>query len=281
MGKVVNISSLFEENALDYKINTLRKELQNEALSPKKLTEITDELEALFLYIKDTLEQDEHVTSLMLERLAQKKIDIGGLINICHHRWLDRRIEVLADEVNELSEDKKTSEKINLLKDNLNQLTTQEGLTLENRYLVQKARESLNTSSEPKLAKASLIRKEFQNNFENRDPVDDYENSLLLYELAGHLYYQRLNKAKESYFSLPLDLRDRLETQYYFHLPSLLTLTQIHALSEKLEDSVKVLVGFANQIMMGENHIHLPNSEEIEAIFSDELFDSEEARDIS
>ena len=215
MEKIIDLSSMFEESAIDYKLKCIQKELVEENLSQSKLYYLADELHLIFDYIDDELLNQAYITELSFDRFSKTKETIGSLLNTCYQKWLDKSIDIITDDAltaaleSAGASHSKTSKKVKELNKKLEGICQQNSLSLANRHMVKVAKKYLTKAEDKKaLAKnseklptrdAQSIRIDFLSSPAFNESVNLHETCLSLYEVGGDLFHHRFNVALESF----------------------------------------------------------------------------------
>ncbi len=278
MDKIIDFSSVFEGTMIDNELKSIHKQLLKESLDQDKLYDLTEKLETIFEYISEKMSKSAQLTDI----ISEKKLEVGRLLNSCYSKWIDKEINLITEDIQKLSSvdsNGNTLEKIDDLKSSISELTFNNALSLENKHLIQLAKTHLNEietgRANSDLSSAQEIRIEFQDYQSKRDPIDDHEIALTLYEMSGRFYNNDIKSAIELFYSLPeknrLELTDILEARGA-SIEAIKTVEDFGSWQKNLFIVIQTSLGYANHVVDGLSAYHFPEKDEIIELFNDPFF---------
>lgn len=280
MNKIIDFSSMNEEIFVDERINKIKKELKKESISRKKLHNLEIELYDLSLSLTQKMHKQVALSQSTMDQFLVQQTELSCLICVCQNLFIDKKVDKLTQNAQKIAKEsqhpyKNVSQKIEKLKKSISSLTYQEALSLENRQMINLAKNYLtdaqkhhythDLSKDPK-----TIRLDFKKENGQKDLIDPYETSLSLYEVAGHLYHYELKEAFGLFYSFSPSMQKELKEEILkaggsFDL--LKDLENIKLWKKNLYPVIQALIGYSNQVIYG--NVEYPSIKEINILFKD------------
>lgn len=140
MSKIVSFNGS-NEGLIQNKLLKIKKALQNDSVSKRKLYLLEQEMCELSLDIKDQIAAVEALSSSMFEKFSLHQKELGALVDQCHHLSVDKYVDSITISAQKLAcvslvSNKNFSKKIKKIEKSIKSLNNQEALSLENRELI-------------------------------------------------------------------------------------------------------------------------------------------------
>lgn len=280
MNKIINFSSAYEERCVEARILTIKKELNKERISSKKLRELQEELYHLSLEVTKTLQTQASLTQHAMSLFLETQVELGSLIYACQNLFIDKKVDRLTEHAQKIAQEslnpyKNVSLKIGKLQKSILSLTCQEALSLENRQMINLAKKYLHDAEarcyqETALKGTKAIRLDFQKINASQDLLDPYDISIALYEVAGDFYHNQLQQAFSGFFALAPSVQSEVKALLLKKGMSFDELKNTQDLSEwnrLLNQVLQTLLGYSNQLLYGS--YSEPSLTEIRSLFRD------------
>lgn len=280
MSKIINFSSMNEGMFVSDRINNIKKELKKETLSRKKLRDLEDEIHYLSLFLTKKLHEQANLTQIAMSLFLSQQAELSCLIFACQNLYIDKRVNKLTQHAQKIAKEsqdpyKNVSQKIEKLKKSIHSLAYQEALSLENRQMINLAKNYLNDAKEHRYShdlskNANAIRLEFKKENCQKDFTDPYETSISLYEIAGNLYHHELKEAFALFYSLSPSLQKALKEAILKvggNFDLLKNLEDLEGWKKNLYPVIQALIGYTNEMIYGT--VEYPSIKEVNNLFKD------------
>jgi hypothetical protein len=280
MNKIINFSSVYEEQCVEARIFTIKKELNKEHISSKKLLKLQEELHHLSLEITKTMQTQASLTHHAMSLFLKTQAELGSLIYACQNLFIDKKVDKLTEHAQRIAKEslnpgKNVFLKIGKLQKSILSLTCQEALSLENRQMIDLAKKYLHDAEarcyqETALKGPKAIRLDFQKINASQDLLDPYDISIELYEVAGDFYHYQIHQAVSAFFSLAPSVQSAVNAlllQKGIRLDALKHSQNLAEWSHLLNQVLQTLLGYSNQLLYGS--YREPSVAEIQSLFKD------------
>jgi hypothetical protein len=280
MSKIIDFSSVYEGMSVNKRLHSIKKELEKEAISKRKLHLLKTELYQLSLFLTKELKKQATLTQFTISLFLAQQAELGTLIFACQNLFVDKKVDHLIQSAQKIAKEsqdpyKNISQKVHKLQKSISSLTHQEALSLENRHLIHLAKcyltDAINHDYTHDLSKKSQnIRLDFKKAQEQKDLLDVHETSLMLYEIAGHFYYHELQEAFALFYSLSPSLQDTLKhnlSQLGGCFSLLKDLNDLSLWKNNLYLTIQTLIGYSHELAYGVKEY--PSIKEINTLFKD------------
>lgn len=227
-------------------------------LDPEKAKLLNDKLEIILIKIDNKLKNSDLFSENFLNEQKTKTIRLFGR---CENLKVDSQVVQIAERAKELL--LKTSEdaehEINYLKKEIERITTNHILSIENRKLIRFAELIINSFELKEENPLQL--------FADLNLPIDQEHSLLLLETAQFLYFHDLKEAQSSFSSLPDQLKDDLKKTFATYEIALEMIFDENCSKESAKKAAQIIVGFCDILTCFKNEMQIPTHKELQDLF--------------
>lgn len=280
MDKIVAFSNLGKTQILEGKLESLKASLSKKNLNQKKLQKIKSEMNFLSIELSESLKQEALATSALYQTWQQQQEELGALINTCHNLSIDLCVNQLTVSAKKLAqsstlEHKHLVKKITKIEKKIKSLNFKEGLSLENRKLIQLAKDLLDSAkhTSQKFIPVSCpdsLRLGFKQEWTPFDVAECSELSLELFDVASFFYEYKLQQALIALYKLPFYAQEKLLHLFKKNSVDIESLQSATSVSDKdncIYKIVEILLSYSQELVQGFSD---PLSKkEIDSLFKD------------
>ena len=280
MDKIVAFSCAGNTQILDGRLESLKDSLSKKNLNQKKLQKLKVEISNLSFELSENLKQEALATSNLYDTWQKQQEELSILINTCHNLSVDLCVNQLTINAKKLAlsppqEHKNLIKRISKIEKKIKSLNFKEGLSLENRKLIQVAKDLLDSAKHPSqksipVSSPDSLRLNFKEEWTPYDVSECSELSLELFDVASLFYEYKLQQALIALYRLPFFAQEKLLALFKKSLVDLENLKTILNLSDKdqcIYKIVEILLSYSQELVQGFSD---PLSKkEIDALFKD------------
>lgn len=280
MDKIVAFSLAGNTQILDGRLESLKESLSKKNLNQKKLQKLKAEMSNLSFELSENLKQEAFTTSNLCDTWQKQQEELSALINTCHNLSVDLCVNQLTLNAKKLAlspprEHKNLIKRISKIEKKIKSLNFKEGLSLENRKLIQVAKDLLDSAKHPSqklipVSSPDSLRLNFQQEWTPYDVSECSELSLELFDVASLFYEYKLTEAQSAFNRLPFFAQEKLLSLFKKHSIDLNHLKEATDLSEKesfIYKVIEILLSYSQDLVQGFSE---PLSKkEIDALFKD------------
>ena len=280
MDKIVAFSNLGKTQILEGKLESLKASLSKKNLNQKKLQKIKSEMNFLSIELSESLKQEALATSALYQTWQKQQEELGALMNTCHNLSIDLCVNQLTVSAKKLAqsstlEHKHLVKKITKIEKKIKSLNFKEGLSLENRKLIQLAKDLLDSAKHPAqkfipVSTPDSLRLDFKQEWTPYDVTECSELSLELFDVASFFYEYKLQQALIALYRLPFYAQEKLLHLFKKNSVDIESLQSAASVSDKgncIYKIVEILLSYSQELVQGFSE---PLSKkEIDSLFKD------------
>jgi hypothetical protein len=280
MDKIVVFSNLGKTQTLEGKLESLKASLSNKNLNQKKLQRLKSEMNCLSFELSESLKQEVIATSALYDTWQKQQEELSALMNTCHNLSIDLCVNQLTVSAKKLAEStslehKHLVKKITKIEKKIKSLNFKEGLSLENRKLIQLAKDLLDSAKHPSqkvipVSSPDSLRLDFKQEWTPFDVAECSELSLELFDVASLFYEYKLQQALIAMYRLPFYAQEKLTGLFKKNAVDIEGLQSAASVSDKdtyIYKIVEILLSYSQELVQGFSE---PLSKkEIDSLFKD------------
>lgn len=278
MGKIISFLPYCESSSVGERISKIKKELSKDSLSERKLHLLEKEILGLTGSLSDQMKKEAELTSHLIFGFLSQQTELSYLVFDCHTRFVNKKVDTLTSKAhhlaNELIEEEKIlRKKVQQIKKLISKLYANEALSLENRLMINLAKDFLQAASDhrlPSFEASKNLRLHVQEINKGKDIKSLSELSLTLFEIAGYVYELDYKKALEVFISLPIHTQLDVEKLLENHSISIKLLKESPFSNDSKTQRylmVQTLIGYSHELLEGQ--FNLMTFAEIDDLFGD------------
>jgi len=280
MDKIVDFYGAGNAQIFDEKLECIRYSLTKKNLNQKKLQKLKAEITCLSFELSENLKKEAFATSNLYDTWQKQQEELSQLINTCHNLSVDLCVNQLTLNAKKLAltpmhEQKNLIKRIVKIEKKIKSLNFKEGLSLENRKLIQVAKDLLDSAKHPaqksvEVSSPDSLRLNFQQEWTPYDISECSELSLELFDVASLFYEYKLHQAQVAFNRLPFFAQEKLFSLFKLQKVDFRGLNEASDLSDKescIYKIVEILLSYSQELVQGFSESL--SKKEIDALFKD------------
>jgi hypothetical protein len=280
MDKIIVFFPAETSVAFESKLELLKESLTKKNLNQKKLQKLKAEMSILSDELSKNLKQTALSTSQLYTTWQQQQEELSLLMHTCHNLSVDLCVNQLTLSAKKLAlcsatDQKNIVKKVNKIEKKIKSLSFKEGLSLENRKLIQLAKDLLNSAKHPSqthinVATPDSLKLQFTQEWTPYDVSECSELSLELFEVASLFYEYKIQQAFVAWHQLPYFAQEKLKSLFKKSGVDLEALKSCNSVSDQescIYKIVSALLTFSQELVQGFSEDF--SKKEIDALFKD------------